>query len=107
MDWERHFGRFWAERKGRLVYGRGSVADVKATRDLEDILDSLPDEEKLRAERVAPVMFKRYLDEGGDVAKTQHCWAWFVVRFNAILTDALQSARGGMGIAPSEYPEFK
>ena len=108
-DWLRHFGRFWAERKGRMVYGLGSVADAKATRDLEDIVASIPDAEKLKAERAAPEMFRLYLAEEGSVAKAQHPWSWFVVRFNALLTDVLKAKGKGASIVPgwtdSEYPE--
>jgi hypothetical protein len=90
-DWYRKFGQAWALKKGRLAYGRGSMADARATGSLSDILGSLG-AEAARAQAIAPAMFEAFLGlDDEKLIKEQHPWSWFVSRFNGILTSVLAS----------------
>lgn len=91
--WYRRFGNAWAEKKGRLAYGRGGIADSQATGSLTDILSSLGAEEAMRAQVAAPAMFAAFLAlDDQKLVQAQHPWSWFVSRFNGILVSVLPSA---------------
>jgi uncharacterized protein YdaU (DUF1376 family) len=104
-DWKRRFGQAWTEAKGGIFYGRGGDGDSKACGTLTEILGSLPPEEVSRLQAKAGTLFEMYLAIGGDVARAEHPFSWFVPRFNQLRVQLARTGEGMGGVQRSELPE--
>ena len=81
-DWLNRFSRQWSGKYQRLTYGQGDE-DAKAIRNLGELLESLPFDERVAAQLLAPEMIAEYLaDESPGRVKARHPWKWFVEGFN-------------------------
>lgn len=100
-QWFRKFGQLWAAKYKRLAYGLGGIIDGKATGDLQDTLDGLPEAEALAAQERAAEMIAEFLgDVSPKVVSARHPWSWFVTRFN---TARVPAQGAGVERATADY----
>lgn len=104
-DWLNRFSRQWSGKYQRLTYGQGDE-DAKAIRNLGELLESLPFDERVSAQLLAPEMIAEYLaDESPGRVRARHPWKWFVEGFNGFRAPKVKvSANGATGPPRGRQP---
>jgi hypothetical protein len=82
LEWLRKFGIAWARQYQTASYGRGD-SDAKAIRDLDDLLATLTEGERIEAQTNASQIIGRYLADKA-AAQAKHPFKWFAERFNGL-----------------------
>jgi len=101
-DWLSRFKRQWSGKYQRLTYGQGEE-DGKATGRLAEFLASLPFDERVAAQLLAPEMIAEYLaDETPGRVKARHPWKWFVDGFNGLRAPKAKVAANGATGPPAD-----
>jgi hypothetical protein len=101
FEWERKFEIAWIAKYGGLAMGGGTAA-AKATGELADQLDALPETDRQAAQDRSDAMIAEFMGrEDPFTVKNRHGWRWFVADFSSLRVPSLPVEHTARHVGPA------